>query len=155
MTLPASGAISMSQVATELGISATGLNLNDSRVRTLAGIPSGSISLNALHGKSNFPPLSVSAPNTSRTSSAAGTGTLTTTSLATASGGSGGYTYLWQFVSGDTGTTVVSATNNSGAFSRTVTTNDIWNSSWRITVTDSGGRTASATISVTLSGYQM
>jgi hypothetical protein len=52
MTLPSSGPISMSQVAAELGISATGLSLNDSRVRALAGKPSGAISMNDLHGKS-------------------------------------------------------------------------------------------------------
>ena len=52
MTLPASGPISMSQVAAELGISATGLSLNDSRVRALAGKPSGAISFADLLGKS-------------------------------------------------------------------------------------------------------
>lgn len=52
MTLPATGPISMSQVATELGISATGLSLNDSRVRALAGKPSGAISMADLRGKS-------------------------------------------------------------------------------------------------------
>lgn len=52
MTLPSTGPISMSQVATELGISATGLSLNDSRVRALAGKPSGTISMSDLRGKS-------------------------------------------------------------------------------------------------------
>lgn len=53
MTLPASGAISIAQVATELGIGATGLSLNDSRVRTLCSKPSGAISLADARGKSN------------------------------------------------------------------------------------------------------
>ena len=43
MALPSSGSISMAQVAAELGISATGLSFNDSRVRALAGVPSGAI----------------------------------------------------------------------------------------------------------------
>ena len=43
MALPASGTITMAMIATELGISPTGLSLNDSRVRTLAGVPSGAI----------------------------------------------------------------------------------------------------------------
>ena len=49
MTLPSSGTITMAMIATELGISPTGLSLNDSRVRILAGVPSGAISM-AIHG---------------------------------------------------------------------------------------------------------
>ncbi|WP_323894931.1 hypothetical protein [Aeromonas caviae] len=53
MTLPASGSISIAQVATELGIGATGLSLNDSRVRNLFGKASGIIRMSDGHGKSN------------------------------------------------------------------------------------------------------
>lgn len=42
----------MSQVATELGISSTGINLNLASVRNLAGRPSGTISMSDLRGKS-------------------------------------------------------------------------------------------------------
>ena len=55
MALPASGSIQMAQVAAELGISSTGLSFNDSRVRTLAGVPSGAISMAILRGKQNGP----------------------------------------------------------------------------------------------------
>ncbi|MBU9648287.1 hypothetical protein [Burkholderia multivorans] len=51
MTLP-TGQISMSQIAAELGISATGLNLNHGWVRALAGKPSGAIGFSDLHGQS-------------------------------------------------------------------------------------------------------
>lgn len=53
MALPSSGPITMAQVAAELGISASGLSLDDSRVRQLAGRPSGSISMSDLLGKSS------------------------------------------------------------------------------------------------------
>jgi len=53
MTIKSSGTISIADIATELGIGANGLGLNDSRVRSLAGIPSGPISLASLYGKSN------------------------------------------------------------------------------------------------------
>lgn len=52
MTLPSSGPISLSQVASELGISASGINLNHSWVRALAQLPSGAIGLSNLLGKS-------------------------------------------------------------------------------------------------------
>lgn len=52
MPLP-TGTISMSQVNVELGLpSTTTISLNQSTVRALAGIPSGTISMNNLRGKS-------------------------------------------------------------------------------------------------------
>jgi hypothetical protein len=53
MTLPASGAISMSNINTELGrTSNASINLNDSTVRGLASKPSGAISLSDFYSKS-------------------------------------------------------------------------------------------------------
>lgn len=53
MTLP-TGTISMSQVNTELGYASTAtISLNDAAVRSLAGVPSGAISMSNLQGKSN------------------------------------------------------------------------------------------------------
>jgi hypothetical protein len=55
MTLQASGAISLGQVDTELGLSATAtISLGDTNVRTLLGVASGSLSLSNAYGKSNI-----------------------------------------------------------------------------------------------------
>lgn len=56
MPLPTTGPINMMMVAAELGISATGLSLNDPRVRALAGKPTGPISLADLRGASAVTP---------------------------------------------------------------------------------------------------
>ncbi len=54
MTLPASGAISLSQVNVELGLSSTAsINMGAANVRTLFGVPSGAISMSNGYGKSN------------------------------------------------------------------------------------------------------
>lgn len=45
--------ISIYQIAVELGIGATGLSLNDSRVRTLLGNTSGAVYMSNAYGKSN------------------------------------------------------------------------------------------------------
>ena len=54
MTLP-TGAISLSQVNTELGVSpsSTTINMGSTAVRTLAGQPSGAIAMSDLQGASN------------------------------------------------------------------------------------------------------
>ena len=56
MALPASGAISLSQVNVELGLaSTTVINMNQATVRTLFGVPSGAISMSNGYGKSAGP----------------------------------------------------------------------------------------------------
>lgn len=52
MTLQSSGAISLSQVNTELGFSSTAtISLGDTAVRNLAGVSTGAIAMSSLYGK--------------------------------------------------------------------------------------------------------
>lgn len=54
MPLPSSGTLSISQISVELGRASTATtSLGESASRTLAGIPSGSISISSFYGKSN------------------------------------------------------------------------------------------------------
>lgn len=72
--------------------------------------------------------------------------------VCTGSGGSGsGYTYAWQFVSGDGQTSVVNPTGSSTKWSRSVPTNitTFYTSTWRCLVTDGGGNTGQSTVTVT------
>lgn len=65
MALPSSGAISLSQVNVELGVSATATrSLNDSTTRTLFGVPSGAISMSNGYGKANQFSFTISANQT-------------------------------------------------------------------------------------------
>lgn len=76
MALPTSGAISMSQVNTELGKAAdAAVSMNDTDVRTLAGVSSGAISMSNLHGKSSLQPPTVTlASSTAYATDDGGTG---------------------------------------------------------------------------------
>lgn len=62
--------------------------------------------------------------------------------VVTASGGSGGgYTYLWERISGDTSTSIIGATSSSVQWTRSQVPNDFvdYRSVWRCRVTDSAG----------------
>ena len=66
MTLPSSGQISLNQVNTELGLTATAqITLNDSAVRTLFGKASGQISMSDGYGKANRVAVTINIPNNS------------------------------------------------------------------------------------------
>lgn len=51
--------MSIYNIASELGIGATGLSLNDSRVRNLLGQPGGAINISNAYGKSNMSRLTI------------------------------------------------------------------------------------------------
>lgn len=61
MALPSSGQISLSEVNTELGNASNAtISMGDAAVRTLFGVPSGAITMNAGHGKANEFTLTIS-----------------------------------------------------------------------------------------------
>lgn len=109
MTLPASGPISIGAVAAELGIGLP-LALGDSRVRALAGVPSGPISLGNLYGKSAYTPMTVNAFDDSQMFDSSGVGgTASCQPSVIVTGGTGGYTYAWSFTSNPGGNTLANA----------------------------------------------
>jgi hypothetical protein len=170
MTLPTSGPISIGMVAAELGI-ALPLSLGDSRVRALAGVPSGPISLGQLRGKS-------ASTSTGGGSSGGGGGGGGTTSTLAASmydangetsatgtqytylvpvsiavmGGTAPYSYAWSKLSGS-GTLISS--NSASASEQFVVgkyanPGDVYTAVVKCTVTDAVGAVVQGQANVTL-----
>ena len=110
MTLQSSGAISLSQVNTELGLSSTAsISLNDAAVRTLAGVASGAISMSNLYGKSNAAVWTPAGGTSAGSPVAVGDGSSTQTITCSQTA-----TWTWTR-SGSTAATASIATGGSGA----------------------------------------
>ena len=156
MTLPASGSISMAQVAAELGISAVGLSLNDSRVRNLAGVgASGPISMSSLLGKSAYTPMTIGVTSASgyADTSAGGAGFVSATASVVVTNGDPGYTYSWQILSQSGGITIFSGTTASSITLRHSYgghSNGLASATLQCTVTDSTGHQAARNVGATL-----
>lgn len=121
MTLPTSGAITLGQVAAELGIGLP-LSLGDSRVRTLAGVASGPISLGQLRGKSAATPLTATAyGDSAEADTQNGAGTVSCSPQVVAGGGTGTITYLWEFTSNPSGCSLSGSTSSVCSVSHTFT----------------------------------
>jgi len=121
MTLQASGAISFSDVNTELGLSSTSqISMNDTAVRTLFNQASGAISMTAGYGKSN-----TSTPGAPTSVSASATGSSSASVSFSAPSSNGGLTIdYYQAISSPgcitaTGTSPISVTGLSPSTSYT------------------------------------
>lgn len=155
MALPTTGAITLGQVAAELNI-ALPLTLGDSRVRALAGKPSGAISLGDLRGKSAAimvlinPPLvegqGFGQPSTFETVSGS--------AAVSVQGGTAPFSASWLFTGGDGGISVSGGMNPT--FSTSALVPFMRSATFLVTVTDAASKTGQLEISVQLSsGYGM
>lgn len=98
-----------------------------------------------LLGTGSAAPLSITISPTSSYKTRVGAGTLISgTSTGSATGGAGGYTYAWTFVSGDS-YTINSPSSAATRFTTSLAANQFKSGTYRCTVTDSLGATASAT----------
>jgi hypothetical protein len=152
VTLPASGSISLGQVATELGV-ALPISLGDTNVRTLAGVASGAISLTNLYGKTAGAAMSAAAPNILAQRSTNTTGVVSGTSTATPTGGTAPYTYAWAISGASQGMAAGGTTTATLGMSKSCAPGALNNETWVCTVTDSAAHSATATISVELDGF--
>ena len=152
MTLPVSGAISFNAINVELAVAGTTTaSLGQASYRTLAGVPSGAISLSNFYGKSNRGSASttlagganVSLNVTSLSGYVAGNTTITITisGICYGSGGTPGLT-----LTGGSGTDTISIVNNSyitgsagaGAQSTGGSGGPALSLGWPVTITNNG-----------------
>ncbi len=166
MTLPTSGPITLSDIQGEFGGSnpislneyyAGGTYVPAGTTGTYGAVPSsGTISVRNFYGTSNVPALSVTASDVSAVDSGfAASGTVSSIGESpntTPSGGTSPYTYAWTHLGTSSGVTptISSSTAQNPYWVATVNSGDPSVSTWRVTVTDSGARTASDDITVTL-----
>lgn len=106
MTLPATGTISMSDILAELRVADAGrtypVSLLDADVRTLAGRPTGNVSMpNDFYGKSSYVAMSGSIPDVDdHTPVSTGSYTFSASVGISLTGGKAPFTYAWSHVSG-------------------------------------------------------
>lgn len=149
-TLPSSGTITFNQVADEISVSHTNFSITSTAARTLAGIPSGAISLHDFYGKSSFS--ADVTPTFGFGSDPSNTHSTVTTNLVVAAGhgGSGSYTCAWVRKSGDTTTSATNPSGCSSAFSSSsMASNSERDSVFTVTVSD-GTSSLPIDVSVTL-----
>lgn len=102
MTLPMGPPMSTLQIATEMGVSHSGFQLNSPASRAFAGVPSGPIRMKDFYGKSATMSASIGSSQSGSGTSSSNTFTLT----ATPTGGTGPYAYAWTISGVSSGTAV-------------------------------------------------
>lgn len=125
MTLPASGAISLTQVMAEIRTRNPGraypISLGDSDVLALAGVPGPANSLSNLYGKTASGGTMVvsSVDGYGSANSTTSGGTVACSPAVGVTGGSGSYTYAWSATSNPGSATLSNATSSTCSTSKT------------------------------------
>lgn len=160
MAIPSSGPITLANIQTEFGGSnpislgeyyAGGGLVPAGTTGTYGAVPSsGAISIRNFYGTSNIPALSVTGGSSSSGYASrvnAGSETVSTSTVSvSASGGVPAYSYLWQYVSGET-FSVSNSTSATTGFAKTLTVDfpgdvDMASGIYQCRVTDSVGSVA-------------
>ena len=163
MALPSSGPLSLADIQTEFGggnpISlseyyAGGGLVPPGTTGTYGAVPSsGEISIRNFYGTAATGPLSIIISPSSLYNIFSGTGTVTSDpATGIASGGTGGYSYAWTFVSGNS-YTINNPFTDTATFSTFLSAGQFKSGNYRCTVTDSSSATAFADIQVDLEAF--
>jgi hypothetical protein len=163
MALPSSGPLSLADIQTEFGGSnpislseyyAGGGLVPPGTTGTYGAVPSsGEISIRNFYGTAATGPLSIIISPSSLYNIFSGTGTVTSDpATGIASGGSGGYSYAWTFVSGNS-YTINNPFTDTATFSTFLSAGQFKSGNYRCTVTDSSSATAFADIQVDLEAF--
>ena len=163
MALPSSGPLSLTDIQGEFGGSnpislseyyAGGGLVPPGTTGTYGAVPSsGEISIRNFYGTAATGPLSIIISPSSLYNIFSGTGTVTSDpATGIASGGSGGYSYAWTFVSGNS-YTINNPFTDTATFSTFLSAGQFKSGNYRCTVTDSSSATAFADIQVDLEAF--
>ena len=163
MALPSSGPLSLADIQTEFGGSnpislseyyAGGGLVPPGTTGTYGAVPSsGEISIRNFYGTAASGPLAITISPSSLYNIFSGTGTVTSDpATGTATGGSGGYSYAWTFVSGNS-YTINNPFTDTATFSTFLSAGQFKSGNYRCTVTDSSSATAFADIQVDLEAF--
>lgn len=158
MTLPASGAISLSQVDVELGrASNAGVSLGETAVRNMSGIASGACSMSNLYGRAGFSAVGNNSSNTYYSASVGGTAYAYPS--VTVTGGTAPFTYSWAITSSSGSPVLSNATGAQCTLSHSYAryTSMSFTATLQCVITDATGRqitvtgvTGSATVEGTM-----
>lgn len=147
MTLPASGALSVGAINTELGRAAGATtSLGETATRNLAGVPSGAVRFSDLYGQTNgAPPPTFSPLAGSYTDGDDGTNTFTITCSAPA-------VWTWTRTGSSLGTANVASGGTASSITFSISTTTVDRTSTFTVTGTSGGVTARYTINLTAWG---